>query len=59
METKPKTEKPKQDKSKLDNTVHSLLLQNEPGLAERHLWLLGGFSTSSGIHFPDGTEASL
>lgn len=45
MKTKPKTEKPKQDKSKLDNTVHSLLLQNEPGLAERHCWLLGGFST--------------
>lgn len=35
MKTKPKTEKPKQDKSKLDSTVHSLLLQNEPGLAER------------------------
>lgn len=28
METKPKPEKPKQDKSKLHNIVHSLLLQN-------------------------------
>lgn len=37
MEIKLNTEKPKQDKSKLDNTVHRLLLQNQPGLAERHL----------------------
>lgn len=59
METKLNTEEPKQDKSKLDNAVHSLLLQNRPGLAERYLWFLGGFSTSSWLHFPDGAGASL
>lgn len=53
------TEKLKQDKSKLDNAVYSLLLQNQPGLAKRHLWFFGGLSTSSWLHFPDGPGASL